>query len=74
MKDIILLDNVSILITGGTGSFGMAFVKRILNEFSNIKRLVIYSRDELKQFEMQQNPRYRKDGIPNDSLFYWGCS
>ncbi len=54
MKDIILLDNVSILITGGTGSFGKAFVKRILNEFSNIKRLVIYSRDELKQFEMSQ--------------------
>jgi len=49
-----LLDNVSILITGGTGSFGKAFVKRILNEFPKIKRLVIYSRDELKQFEMSQ--------------------
>lgn len=49
-----MLDNVSILITGGTGSFGKAFVKRILNEFPKIKRLVIYSRDELKQFEMSQ--------------------
>lgn len=49
-----MLDNISILVTGGTGSFGKAFVKRILTEFPNIKRLVIYSRDELKQFEMSQ--------------------
>ena len=44
----------SILITGGTGSFGKAFVNKILNTYTNIERLVIYSRDELKQWEMQQ--------------------
>ncbi len=44
----------SILVTGGTGSFGKAFVKRILNDFPEINRLVVYSRDELKQFEMAQ--------------------
>ncbi|MFY0690141.1 MAG: UDP-N-acetylglucosamine 4,6-dehydratase (inverting) [Cyclobacteriaceae bacterium] len=44
----------SILITGGTGSFGQAFVKRILNFFPDIKRIVIFSRDELKQYEMAQ--------------------
>ena len=44
----------SILITGGTGSFGKSFVRRILTEYPNIKRLVIFSRDELKQFEMSQ--------------------
>ena len=44
----------SILITGGTGSFGKAFVKRILNDWPNVDRLVIYSRDEQKQFEMAQ--------------------
>lgn len=49
-----MLDNISILITGGTGSFGKAFVKRILTEYPEIKRLVIFSRDELKQFEMSQ--------------------
>jgi UDP-N-acetylglucosamine 4,6-dehydratase len=47
------LDGSSILITGGTGSFGQAFVRRIL-EKHNVKRLVVFSRDELKQFEMAQ--------------------
>ncbi|MEM9333092.1 MAG: SDR family NAD(P)-dependent oxidoreductase, partial [Pseudomonadota bacterium] len=49
-----LSDYRSLLITGGTGSFGKAFVKRVLTDFPNIERLVIYSRDELKQFEMSQ--------------------
>ncbi|NEO51417.1 MAG: UDP-N-acetylglucosamine 4,6-dehydratase (inverting) [Moorea sp. SIO4A3] len=44
----------SILVTGGTGSFGKTFVDTIIKSFPNIKRLVIYSRDELKQFEMAQ--------------------
>ena len=44
----------SILITGGTGSFGKAFVKSVLDQCPKIRRLVVYSRDELKQFEMQQ--------------------
>ncbi|MEM8906228.1 MAG: UDP-N-acetylglucosamine 4,6-dehydratase (inverting) [Bacteroidota bacterium] len=44
----------SILITGGTGSFGKKFVETILNLYPKVKRLVIYSRDELKQFEMSQ--------------------
>ena len=48
-----ILDNRSILITGGTGSFGKAFVRKVLREH-DVKRLVIYSRDELKQFDMQQ--------------------
>ena len=42
----------SILITGGTGSFGKKFVETILKKNPDVKRLVIYSRDELKQFEM----------------------
>ena len=45
----------SILITGGTGSFGNEFVKTILSKFKNIKRLIIFSRDEQKQFQMAQN-------------------
>lgn len=47
-------DTQSILITGGTGSFGKAFVKTVLKRHPDIKRLVIFSRDELKQFEMEQ--------------------
>ena len=50
----LLLENASILITGGTGSFGKAFVKTVLARYPNIKRLVVFSRDELKQFEMAQ--------------------
>ena len=47
-----MLNDKSVLITGGTGSFGKKFARRILNEFPEIKRLVIFSRDELKQYEM----------------------
>lgn len=49
-----MLDNKSILITGGTGSLGNALVERILTQYPNIKRLVIFSRDEQKQFLMNQ--------------------
>ncbi|SFC75623.1 UDP-N-acetylglucosamine 4,6-dehydratase (inverting) [Spirosoma endophyticum] len=48
------LTDKSILITGGTGSFGKKFVEMVYQRYPNIKRLVIYSRDELKQFEMAQ--------------------
>jgi len=48
-----MFNDKSILITGGTGSFGKKYVKTILELYSP-RRLIIYSRDELKQFEMQQ--------------------
>lgn len=48
------LETASILITGGTGSFGKTFVRTVLARYPNLKRLVVYSRDELKQFEMSQ--------------------
>jgi UDP-N-acetylglucosamine 4,6-dehydratase (inverting) len=44
----------SILVTGGTGSFGQAFVRTILEQYPDAQRLVVYSRDELKQYEMAQ--------------------
>ena len=50
------MENIKrILVTGGTGSFGQKFVKTMLSRFPGIERLVIYSRDELKQFEMSQD-------------------
>ena len=49
-----MLNNKSILITGGTGSLGKALTKEILMKWPNIKRLVIFSRDEQKQFLMAQ--------------------
>lgn len=48
-----MFDGKSILITGGTGSFGKKYVKTLLENYAP-KRLIIFSRDELKQFEMQQ--------------------
>src|SRR3989344_360360 len=57
------LDGKTLLITGGTGSFGKKFIRTVLNEYA-IKRLVVYSRDELKQEEMRtmhdfNDPRLR---------------
>lgn len=49
-----MLNNKSILITGGTGSLGKELTKTILKKWPNVKRLVIYSRDEQKQFQMAQ--------------------
>ena len=57
-----MLDNKSILITGGTGSFGVSFVETILKNFKKIKRLVIYSRDEYKQYIMEE--RFSPDKYP----------
>ena len=48
------LQGKSLLITGGTGSFGKLFVKTALEKLQ-LKRIVVYSRDELKQYEMQQH-------------------
>ena len=42
----------SVLVTGGTGSFGKQFVRTVLAKFPNIERLVVFSRDELKQYDM----------------------
>ena len=59
-----MINNKSVLITGGTGSFGKAFVKTVLERYPTIKRLVVFSRDELKQFEMaQQFPDEKYSGI-----------
>lgn len=48
-----MFDNKSVLITGGTGSFGKKYTETILKKY-NPRRVIIYSRDELKQYEMQQ--------------------
>ncbi|MBC8082722.1 MAG: UDP-N-acetylglucosamine 4,6-dehydratase (inverting) [Hymenobacter sp.] len=48
------LNHKSILVTGGTGSFGKQFVQTVFEQFPQVRRLVVYSRDELKQYEMSQ--------------------
>ncbi len=56
-----------VLITGGTGSFGRALIKDIVASVPNLKRLVIYSRDELKQWELKQI--YPEDKFPQLRFF-----
>ena len=48
-----MLNNKTVLITGGTGSFGKKFVEVILRDYPNVKKIIIYSRDELKQYELK---------------------
>ncbi len=59
-----MLNGKSLLITGGTGSFGKRFVETVLKRYPDIRRLVVFSRDELKQFEMEQQfPRNKYKAI-----------
>jgi len=62
-----MLNGKSILITGGTGSFGKKFTEIILSRYPDVRRLVIFSRDELKQFEMSQN--YPENEFPQIRFF-----
>jgi nucleoside-diphosphate-sugar epimerase len=57
-----MLNNKSILITGGTGSFGAAFLEYCLSSYKNIKRIVVFSRDELKQYNLSK--RFSKEKFP----------
>lgn len=54
-----MINNKTVFITGGTGSFGKKFVKKILKDH-NPKKVIIYSRDELKQYEMRKDSFYKK--------------
>lgn len=62
MKNKLNLTNKTILITGGTGSLGKALTSHILRRYPELKKLVIYSRDEQKQFQMAQE--YPDDKYP----------
>ena len=62
-----MLNGKSVLITGGTGSFGKKFVETILKRYPVVKRIVIYSRDELKQFELKQ--KYPESKYPQLRFF-----
>jgi UDP-N-acetylglucosamine 4,6-dehydratase len=52
------LDDKTVFVTGGTGSFGRAFVRIVLERFTP-RKMIVFSRDELKQYEMQQDPAFR---------------
>ena len=54
-----MLNDKTILITGGTGSFGKMFTKTLLKNYPEMKKIIIYSRDEYKQFVMQNMPEFK---------------
>ena len=58
-----------ILITGGTGTFGKAFVKHSSKK-KDIEKIFVYSRDEMKQWEMHKNFLNHKK---KNFLYYWRC-
>lgn len=55
-----MLNNKTILVTGGTGSFGKKFIKTVLERYKP-KKIIVYSRDELKQFEMQNTSPFKEN-------------
>jgi len=55
-----MFKNKSVLVTGGTGSFGKKFIETVLSKYKDIRKLIIFSRDELKQFEMAQDFSHKK--------------
>uniref|UniRef100_UPI00272BCA3D polysaccharide biosynthesis protein n=1 Tax=Pseudoalteromonas sp. TaxID=53249 RepID=UPI00272BCA3D len=50
-----MLNNKTVLITGGTGSFGKKFIETILARYPDVKKIIIFSRDELKQSELRMS-------------------
>ena len=73
-----MLNHKSILFTGGTGSFGKKFIETITKQYPEIKRIVIYSNDELKQYEMSmiyphRNIRFFIGNIRNAARLKRAC-
>lgn len=62
-----MFNNSNVLVTGGTGSFGQRFVATLLERYSP-KKVVIYSRDELKQFEMSNSAPFASRGAKGDNV------
>lgn len=62
-----MLNGKKILVTGGTGSFGKKFIETVFKKYPDVKRVVVYSRDELKQYEMGQS--YPESKYPQIRFF-----
>lgn len=66
-----MFNEKSVLITGGTGSFGKQLTETLLEQY-DVKRLIIFSRDELKQFEMGREPRFQTPKAKRALRFFIG--
>lgn len=54
-----MLNNKTILVTGGTGSFGKKFIKTVFEKYPDVKKVIVLSRDEYKQFIMENMPEFK---------------
>lgn len=54
-----MLDGKTILVTGGTGSFGKKFIQTVFEQYPNVKKIIVFSRDEYKQFVMQNMVEFK---------------
>ena len=74
-----MLNNKVVLITGGTGSFGKKFVEVILRDYPQVKKLIVYSRNEQNQLDMQTQfpdttyPAMRRCGCDYSCCGYTEC-
>ena len=60
MQGHTMLNGKTILITGGTGSFGKKFIQMAFEQYPNIEKIIVFSRDEFKQFEMQNQAEFKQ--------------
>lgn len=63
-----MLNCKTILVTGGTGSFGKKFIKTVFEKYPDVKKVIVFSRDEYKQFVMQNMPEFK---IHEDKLRFF---
>ncbi len=54
-----MLNGKTVLITGGTGSFGKKFIQAVFEKYPDVKKVIVFSRDEYKQFVMQNMPEFK---------------
>ena len=57
-----VFDGLVVCVTGGTGTFGSAFVEKLL-KYTDVKKIIIFSRDEMKQWAMRQRPEFQDDRL-----------
>jgi len=67
-----MLNNKTVLVTGGTGSFGKKLIETIFDRYPSLKKVIVYSRDEYKQFFMQNMPAFSDAVIREKIRFFIG--
>jgi len=59
LGNLLMLNDKTILVTGGTGSFGKKFIQTVFEKYPDVKKVIVFSRDEFKQFSLQNMPEFK---------------